>query len=86
MATVSLTLDDALNAELDALCAEQGLDKAHLVAKLIENHLAVERIHKRMRDPAVWELHRKLEAEGALDVDPNEYADLLAELNEVKRP
>ena len=74
MAVLSMELDDALNAELEALCVEQGKDKAGVLAKLIEQHVAVEQIHKRMSDPAVWELYRKLEAEGALDVDPNEYA------------
>lgn len=86
MAAITIELDDALNADLDAICAEQGKDKACVIAKLIEKHVAVEQIHKRMSDPAVWELYRKLEAEGALDVDPNEYADWVAELDEVKRP
>jgi predicted transcriptional regulator len=85
MATLSLQLDDTLNAELEKCCADRGKDKVAILTKLIQDYVAIERLHQRMSHPAVWEEYRKLEAEGALDVDPNEYADLLAELNEVKR-
>jgi predicted transcriptional regulator len=81
MATITFELADDLNAELDELCAKQGVDKLGLIAELVEQRVSRERFRKKMEDPAFIAEIKRMQDEGLLDVDPNEYADMLPKDN-----
>ena len=63
MATISLSVDEDLNAALESLCAARGLDKASVVTDLVRRFVDRDRLDRALRDPSLTALYRELEAE-----------------------
>ena len=65
MKTLSLGLDDELDAALDAVCAEQGREKVDLVREVVRRYVEAERLRHTLQDPALTDAYRGLAAEDA---------------------
>jgi predicted transcriptional regulator len=63
MKTLSLHLEDDLDAALTQLCAEQGREKAEVVADVLRKHLQAEGLRSSLRDPELARLYGELAAE-----------------------
>jgi hypothetical protein len=63
MKTISLSLDDDVNAALAALCAEQGRDEPEVVAEVVRRYVETERLKKSLQDPELARLYEDLVAE-----------------------
>ena len=63
MRTLSLSLDDDLDAALGTVCAELGREKADVVADLLRKYLGAQRLKRTVQDPAAVQLYRELETE-----------------------
>ena len=63
MKTMSLTLDEELDAALEAVCAEQGRDRGDLVREVVRKYVEAEGLKRSLRDPALAELYQQLAAE-----------------------
>lgn len=60
MARTWIELDDALDATLDAVCAEQGRDKSEVVKDILTRYLETQRERRACVDPAHVELYHDL--------------------------
>lgn len=63
MKTLSLRLDDELDAALEAVCAEQGRDKAEVVTEVVRKYVETERLKRTLQDPSLAELYQQLAGE-----------------------
>jgi hypothetical protein len=63
MTTVTLNLDDDLNAALEAFSSEQGRDKAALLADVVRQFVETERLRQELRDPMMAALLEELASE-----------------------
>lgn len=63
MKTVSIGLDDELDAMLEALCAEKSCDKVQVVTDVLRKYLETERLKQRLQDSALSALYQQLAAE-----------------------
>ena len=63
MKTISLSLDDDVNAALAALCAEQGRDEPEVVAEVVRRYVETECLKKSLQDPELAKLYEDLVAE-----------------------
>ena len=63
MRTIWLRLDDDLDAALEAVCAEQGRDKAEVVTDVVRKYVDRERLQRTLQDPTIAELYQQLAAE-----------------------
>lgn len=81
MTTISLALDDDVNAALETLCANQGRDKMALVAQLVRQYVEMEQLKSTLQDPALAQLYQELSAEDRLLAEEGlaEYQNLLHE-------
>jgi hypothetical protein len=61
--TLSLDLDDSLNADLDLLSAGQGRPKADVVKDILRQYVETERLKRALQDPALAQLYQQLAAE-----------------------
>lgn len=62
MARTWIELDDALGAALDAVCAEQGRDRAQVVNEILTRYLETQGQRRVLVDPSQVELYRELAA------------------------
>lgn len=58
-----LTLDDDLEAGLEAVCAEQGRDKAALLNDIVRKYLRSEGLKRALQDPELVALYERLSDE-----------------------
>ena len=63
MKTISLKLDEELDAALEVLCAAQGRNKADLVRQIVCRYVETERLKRTLQDPTLVDLYRELAAE-----------------------
>lgn len=63
MKTLSLRLDDELDAALEAVCKEQGRDKADVVTDIVRKYVETEHLKRALQDHALAELYQQLAAE-----------------------
>jgi len=63
MKTISLRLDDELDAALEAVCKEQGRDKADVVTDIVRKYVEIEKLKRTLQDPALAELYQQLAVE-----------------------
>ena len=63
MKTISLRVDDQMDAALAAVCAQQGRSKTEVVAELLRKYLESERLKRTLQDPALAELYQQLAPE-----------------------
>ena len=63
MKTISLRLEEELDAALEALCAAQGREKADLVRQIVCRYVETERLKRTLQDPALVDLYQQLAAE-----------------------
>jgi predicted DNA-binding protein len=63
MKTISLRIDDEVDAALAALCAEQGRNEAEVVADVLRRYVETERLKRMLEDPALAQLYEELAAE-----------------------
>ena len=79
MKTISLKLDDDVNAELEALCAAEGRDKDDVVGEVVRKYVETVRLRRALEDPALSELYKRLadEDRALAEEDIAEYGRLL---------
>jgi antitoxin component of RelBE/YafQ-DinJ toxin-antitoxin module len=63
MKTISLRIDDEVDAALAALCAEQGRRETEVVADVLRRYVETERLKRMLEDPALAQLYEELAAE-----------------------
>ena len=63
MKTISLRIDDEVDAALAALCAEQGRNETEVVADVLRRYVETERLKRMLEDPALAQLYEELAAE-----------------------
>ncbi len=63
MKTISLRIDDEVDAALAALCAEQGRNETEVVADVLRRYVETERLKRVLQDPALAQLYEELAAE-----------------------
>ena len=63
MKTLPVQLDDELDAALEAVCKDQGRDKAEVVIGIVHKYVEAERLRRTLQDPALAELYQQLAAE-----------------------
>src|SRR5438876_3621949 len=57
---ISLKLDDAVDAELEKLCAAVGRDKGDVVTEVVRQYVETARLRHALEDPALSRLYREL--------------------------
>lgn len=79
MKTISLKLDEELDAALEALCAAQGREKGDLVRQIVCRYVETERLKHALQDPALVDLYQQLAAEDVAQAEEGmaEYHRLL---------
>lgn len=65
MKTLSVPLEDELDAALTRLCVEQGREKAQVVADVLRRHLQAQGLKASLADPGLALLYGELAAEDA---------------------
>ena len=63
MKTISLRLDEELDAALEALCAAQGREKGDLVRQIVCRYMETERLKRTLQDPTLVDAYQELAAE-----------------------
>lgn len=63
MKTLRVQLVDELDAALEAVCKDQGRDKAEMVMDIVRKHMEAEQLRRTLQNPALAELYRQLAAE-----------------------
>ncbi len=63
MKTISLRIDDEVDAASAALCAGQGRKETEVVADVLRRHVETERLKRMLEDPALAQLYQELAAE-----------------------
>ncbi len=63
MKTISLRIDDEVDAALAALRAEQGRNETEVVADVLRRYVETERLKRMLQDPALARLYEELAAE-----------------------
>ena len=63
MKVITLSLDENVDAALEALCAAQGRDKIELVREVLSRYVEEERLKRSLQDPALARLYAELAAE-----------------------
>ena len=79
MKTLPLTIDDDLDAALEAACAEQGRDKSEVVAEILRKYVETERLKRSLQDPGLSALYEQLAAEDSALAEQGmaDYQDML---------
>jgi hypothetical protein len=57
---ISLRLEDDVDAALEAMCMEQGRDKADVVSEVVRRYVETARLQRALDDPALAGLYREL--------------------------
>ena len=85
MKTISLSVDDEMDAALAAICAEGGRSKTELVTDVLRKYLESERLKRMLQDPAVAELYQQLAVEDLALAEEgiSEYRDMLEQADKV---
>jgi len=63
MKTISLRIDDEVDAALAVLSAEQGRNQTDVVAGVLRRYVETERLKRMLQDPALAQLYEELAAE-----------------------
>ena len=63
MKSISLHLEDDLDAALTRLCAEQGREKAHVIADVLRKHVQAEGLKASLANPELALLYSELATE-----------------------
>jgi len=63
MKTLRVQLADELDAALEAVCKDQGRDKAEVVMDIVRKHVEAEQLRRTLQNPALAELYQQLAAE-----------------------
>ncbi len=84
MKTVSLSLDEDLDAALEAVCAEQRRDKADLIREVVRRYVEAERLRRTLEDPTLGDLYQQLAAEDVAlaEEDMASYHQMLKEADQ----
>ena len=69
MKVIALSLDEEVDAALEALCAAQGRDKIELVREVVYRYVEAERLKHTLQDPALAELYAELAAEDVVHAE-----------------
>ena len=79
MKTLPVNFDDELDAALDAVCAEQGLEKTELVIDIVRKYLQAECLKRNLQDPDLIALYEQLADEdvGLAEEGITEYRQVL---------
>jgi predicted transcriptional regulator len=65
MKTLSLRVDDDLNAALEAVCTEQRRSKADVARDALRAYLQTQRLRRALQEPGLAGLYEELAAEDA---------------------
>ncbi len=57
MKVIALSLDEEVDAALEALCTAQGRDKIELVREVVYRYVEAERLRRTLQDPALADLY-----------------------------
>jgi hypothetical protein len=63
MKTISIPIEDQLDAALEIVAAKQGRDKVQMVADLVRKFVAEEGLKTDLQNPALAKLYPELKAE-----------------------
>lgn len=63
MKTFSLTLDDELDALLEAVSAEKGRSKIEVLTEVVRRYAETEKLKRSLQNPKLAELYSELAAE-----------------------
>ncbi len=81
MQTLSLTLDDDLDAALDVVCAERGRPKCELVVEVLDQYLGRFRRTRALQNTSLRALYEALSSDdlALAETGMNDYCSLLSE-------
>ncbi len=85
MKILPLTIDDALDAELDKVSVEQGRDKAEIAIAILRRFIASEQLKRQLSDPNIIALYESLADEDSQLAEEG-MADYASMLDEADRP
>ncbi len=63
MKNLTVSLDDELDAALEALCAERGSQRGEFESNVLRRFVARERLARELQDPAAQAAYREVEQE-----------------------
>jgi len=81
MKTISLRIDDEVDAALAALCAEQRRSETEVVADVLRRYVETERLKRMLQGPALAQLYEELAAEDKVLAEEgmSDYQQMLGE-------